>query len=785
MPWHESLFAWLCYSALVSLLVLTAGSAAAMSCRQPVRRLRIIGLTFIGCLAVPWLGWIPGYPQLPLGSWGRTWFPRYVTQDAVSPTSSELSPVGPMPALLDRQSQQFSAPLRVRENPAGDRRRLTLGGTEPLPSAPEAIATKPDTASWICALDIGQWIVGLYTLGVMLGVAWWLVGMVGLTRILWTAQPASSSCREMLSRLAGRRADRVRLLTSRRAAQPFASMWAGRAVIVLPESLCGDAQAVRWALAHEWAHIERHDFRAWFVAGLVRVLVFYQPLVWWLRRQLRLCQDYVADACASRQAPAPEDYAEFLTHRAAAGSLHPAIVGLGMGFRKSELFRRVIMLVENPPIESRVSRLWTFCASLSAMVLVATVAALSNAPQTLADNEPGNPNNPPPATNTEKQTAADKSAAGNATVARQPPQRLVVPVDAKAFGEGWRQQVPMPECGGHCRGDVFEAWVQNGWLHVQRLTAKGELDWHVILAKVIPSCQPVIAIVEGQPSFELSYADGRYLVRDNCEVLRMVRQRKAKEECLSCDDFFAGSLNSPQSRGYGGCGIGANQLLLSGWETQNWFFSASGTDESHFDCVVRLDCMQNEKGESQGCSFEGTIGVARLDHGNTWALDDGELFAASRMLQWTYERKVVRENIRKNLLGSVVPPIDATKWLNTDKTTSWDALNGKVILLDFWATWCSPCVAKLPHTQELADKYADRGLLVLGVHSSQNSEECEAFVKEHHISFPVAIDTGKTQEIFAVDGIPSYILVDRTGKVAAAYLHEPPSEEVIEGLLKN
>ena len=77
-----------------------------------------------------------------------------------------------------------------------------------------------------------------------------------------------------------------------------------RAVIVLPESLCDDQQAVRWALAHEWTHIEHGDFRAWFVAGLARVLFFYQPLVWWLRRQLRLCQDYVADARASRQAAA-------------------------------------------------------------------------------------------------------------------------------------------------------------------------------------------------------------------------------------------------------------------------------------------------------------------------------------------------------------------------------------------------------------------------------------------------------------------------------------------------
>ena len=150
------------------------------------------------------------------------------------------------------------------------------------------------------------------------------------------------------------------------------------------------------ALAHEWTHVERHDFRAWFVAGLARLLFFYQPLVWWLRRQLRLCQDFVADARASRQAPQPEDYAEFLTIRAAAGSLHPAMVGLGMGFRKSELYRRVIMLVENPSLESRPPRLWTVSVTCAALALMAVVAALSLTPRAAAEGEAAAVNATPP-----------------------------------------------------------------------------------------------------------------------------------------------------------------------------------------------------------------------------------------------------------------------------------------------------------------------------------------------------------------------------------------------------
>ena len=234
--------------------------------------------------------------------------------------------------------------------------------------------------------------------------------LVGLARILWTSQPAPARCRELLAEISAGRGGRVRLLVSRRLSQPFASAW-GRAVIVLPEDLCGDArhdsprlpgegqggqgvrvrghdeQALRWCLAHEWAHVAQRDFRTWLLAGLVRVLFFYQPLLWWLRRQLRLCQDLVADAQAARQVPHVEDYAEFLTARAAAGRLRPAL-GLSMGCRRSELFRRVIMLLKNQPLESRTPRLWTASITVAALALVAVAAAVSLVPRAVAEEKP-------------------------------------------------------------------------------------------------------------------------------------------------------------------------------------------------------------------------------------------------------------------------------------------------------------------------------------------------------------------------------------------------------------
>jgi formylglycine-generating enzyme required for sulfatase activity len=83
-----------------------------------------------------------------------------------------------------------------------------------------------------------------------------------------------------------------------------------------------------------------------------------------------------------------DDYAEFLTTRAAAGSLHPAVIGLSMGSRKSELYRRVIMLLTNQPLESRTPRVWTAAITVTALVLVAVVAAVSLVPRVVAEEKP-------------------------------------------------------------------------------------------------------------------------------------------------------------------------------------------------------------------------------------------------------------------------------------------------------------------------------------------------------------------------------------------------------------
>ena len=128
---------------------------------------------------------------------------------------------------------------------------------------------------------------------------------------------------------AGPAGERVVLLESDRIALPFTYTWA-RPVILLPAALCdgSEPEALRYVLAHEWSHVERRDAWAWNLACLAGLVLFYQPLFWWLRRQLRLCQDYLADDRAAAAGSA-EDYAAFLVRLARVRRSAPAVARAG------------------------------------------------------------------------------------------------------------------------------------------------------------------------------------------------------------------------------------------------------------------------------------------------------------------------------------------------------------------------------------------------------------------------------------------------------------------------
>jgi membrane-associated protease RseP (regulator of RpoE activity) len=148
--------------------------------------------------------------------------------------------------------------------------------------------------------------------------------------------------------------------------------------VVLPERLCEKEGRARlpWIFAHELTHIERRDAWACFLFGLGQVLYFYVPWFWSLRRQIRLCQEYIADAAATQQASNAEDYAQFLISFNAA----PAVpVGTtGVSGHSSDLFRRITMLLKSPhAVHKHCPRWLSFSAAGVLLALAVLIAGVT------------------------------------------------------------------------------------------------------------------------------------------------------------------------------------------------------------------------------------------------------------------------------------------------------------------------------------------------------------------------------------------------------------------------
>ncbi len=106
------------------------------------------------------------------------------------------------------------------------------------------------------------------------------------------------------------------------------------------------------------------------------------------------------------------------------------------------------------------------------------------------------------------------------------------------------------------------------------------------------------------------------------------------------------------------------------------------------------------------------------------------------------------------------------------KTVHISDYHGKVVLLDFWATWCEPCRIEIPWFIEIERKNKDRGFEVLGVSMDDEGwEVVKPFVKENGMNYRVLIGNDATAEMYGgVESLPSTFLIDRTGKIAAVHI---------------
>jgi thiol-disulfide isomerase/thioredoxin len=174
------------------------------------------------------------------------------------------------------------------------------------------------------------------------------------------------------------------------------------------------------------------------------------------------------------------------------------------------------------------------------------------------------------------------------------------------------------------------------------------------------------------------------------------------------------------------------------------------------------------------------------------------------------ERPLIASRKLTEMIGKPAAPLKVEAWVNGSPLTDKD-LQGKVVLLDFWAVWCGPCIATFPHLREWHEKYADKGLVIIGLTGYYNfkwderaeeatqsdgevpraveREMLKKFAKSHDLAHRIAVTADDSMnEYYGVVGIPHVVVIDRKGtirmmKVGSEEQNVRAIEELLEKLV--
>jgi peroxiredoxin len=363
--------------------------------------------------------------------------------------------------------------------------------------------------------------------------------------------------------------------------------------------------------------------------------------------------------------------------------------------------------------------------------------------------------------------------------------RSVADEQPAGLKKGWKSRTRIPAVKVSdvvfFRESRVTIWEEQGWLVVRRATIDDDLEWQVVLARSSDPARPEIDVQEATGSIEVRYRG--YFIRESRDgKLRIFRERKTEKS----PDWPLLKLEG--ERGDFG-GSGGSDAYLEFLGLDQWCWLQSGGREKRPDLWIRLQPVTQRKGEaSRGNAIFGVTsgagGPVEMFYGDCQAQDEGDLFIGNRVTLDDADLGLEDSLLHDALGTDTAPALAGDEWHNTEDALSLAQLEGKVVLLHFWATWCDASTKNLSRLEELHKEFGERGLVIIGIHSARRSDDAGRFLKEREFSLPIVIDNGQTAKQYRIGAWPAYFLIDKSGKVAWGFGMAPPTSEQIEKLLK-
>ncbi|MBV8783757.1 MAG: TlpA family protein disulfide reductase [Gammaproteobacteria bacterium] len=130
------------------------------------------------------------------------------------------------------------------------------------------------------------------------------------------------------------------------------------------------------------------------------------------------------------------------------------------------------------------------------------------------------------------------------------------------------------------------------------------------------------------------------------------------------------------------------------------------------------------------------------------------------------------------LAGTGGPAPQFTLGSRDGKEVSLTQFHGQVVMLNFWASWCGPCRQEMPLLEGIYKKYGKMGFVLLGVNVEPDSQAAQEWLKQTPVSFPILFDKdSKVSKLYEVAGMPSTVIIDRSGKVRMLHRGYKPGDE--------